>query len=139
MKKSRFQFVKPIIRNINLKQNGKWNSEDNYKFIPRILVKIFKNNENKINYKLSEIDEPVVVSVEIVLGEEDSDKYPFYLDIEVASEFEWDNIENIEPYLRVNAPSLLISYIRPTISLLTSQLGIPAYDLPLIDLSISKE
>lgn len=48
--------------------------------------------------------------------------------------FEWDkNLDNLETYLKVNAPAVLFSQIRTLFSTLTLAAGIPNMNIPLIN------
>lgn len=64
------------------------------------------------------------------------DDAPYWAKVKYGAQFEWDdNVteEDIEKFLRTNAPALLIGYIRPVIAQLTAMSPFPVYTLPLID------
>jgi preprotein translocase subunit SecB len=77
-----------------------------------------------------------------VFKEENLLKNPFYIDICIRGWFYWqDEIEEeiLDTLLKINAPAVLMSYIRPVISQLTSFSGYPALILPLINFTIEND
>ena len=75
-----------------------------------------------------------IVSVNLVIGDR-TPKEPFFIDVTMQSKFKWheDLDGKINGMLRINAPSLLIAYIRPIISSLTASSPYPSYYLPFIN------
>lgn len=63
-----------------------------------------------------------------------SEKNPFFINISEAAGFKWeDDTEDVDKLLSQNAPALLLSYMRPTISMITAASKYPAYNLPYIN------
>ncbi len=63
---------------------------------------------------------------------------PFWLDVEYAARFSWDEDmpqKEIEQQLRVNASAVLIGYIRPIVAMVTSSSPLPTYNLPFINVN----
>lgn len=63
---------------------------------------------------------------------------PFFIQVRMQGFFRWDESMDKEAYkklLRTNAPAILLSYIRPIVSQLTSSSGYPPLILPLINFS----
>ena len=65
------------------------------------------------------------------------DQTPFDFKFSVYSNFKWDNIDEsrLADLLNRTAPSLLLGYARPIISMFTNSSGMPPYNLPMIDFS----
>lgn len=60
-----------------------------------------------------------------------------FIEAEEAALFRWNpekvDAEHSEKLLKQNAPALLLSYLRPTISLITSASPYAAYDIPFMN------
>lgn len=124
MKKSNFKFSNPKLEYCNFKLNENFNI-DEYAGMPIVfdtkINDIVKNNtEVKLFGKIGD----------------DSVSSPFIIDICMCSSFNWDEKlkkTSVQDLLKINAPALLLSYSRPIISLLTSQAGLPAFNIPFMD------
>lgn len=76
-----------------------------------------------------------VVILKLSIGSQD-DSSPFYIYAEEGAAFRWDPEEMDEQrdkLLKQNAPALLLSYLRPTISLITSVSPFDTYNIPFIN------
>lgn len=136
MKKSKFQFKKPVIRKMSIVAHSSWEYKLEYQMDIDVRVHIYLKNETDCEIPLSKLKNEAIVSVEMCIGSKNEALSPFYMEIEMAAQFKWDeDVKNVEMFLKGNAPALLISYIRPNVAMLTAQLGIPAYHLPFIDLT----
>lgn len=94
-------------------------------------------NKNRV----SETEAIVELIVEIGKKDESS---PFYIKASEGAIFRWekgafDNEQDIEDLLDINAPSLLISYLRPIIANITNASKYPAYNLPFINFNDVKK
>ena len=73
----------------------------------------------------------------IFWSEKKDDSSPFFIEAEEAALFRWNpekvDAEHSEKLLKQNAPALLLSYLRPTISLITSASPYAAYDIPFMN------
>ena len=61
---------------------------------------------------------------------------PFELNITIQGKFSWDDEfddKTVEELLNVNAPALLLSYLRPIVSNITLNGMGNSYDIPFID------
>lgn len=65
----------------------------------------------------------------------DNEKAPFRLHIKVASDFKWENLDDkkVDDMLELNAPALLLGYMRPIVANITNSSNFPAYNLPFIN------
>lgn len=75
--------------------------------------------------------------VTIVFKTVKNDEIPFYIEAEMYSKFIWDeelSEKEIKNALEINAPSLLVSYIRPLIALVTGNSKYPSWNIPFLDM-----
>lgn len=126
IKPSKFQFNNPILKGILFEINENFD-EDNYSGVKLSgktkITKLRQKNKAKVAFKLS-------------VGEK-TPSCPFYIDIEMEAIFTWEN--NLEPnivkkLLKVNAPSLLLGYMRPLISNITNSSQYPTFNIPFLDM-----
>ncbi len=117
----------------------------------RITNVIFKINENgykdKVDYqfhtqvtigKSEKISNKAKVTLQFeVFKEEELETRPYYLQCTIEGIFSWEegvlNDDIIEDLLRINAPAVLLSYIRSTTSLITLSAGFVPLVIPLIN------
>lgn len=104
----------------------------------------FTGNIEKLNFKfdydnkVQKIEENrAVVKFTLKIFEE-NEKYPFYISVTQTGIFEWNEQINEYPLnldvlLNVNAPALLLSYIRSIVSQATAFSGYPSFVIPLIN------
>ena len=87
-------------------------------------------------------------NVELEVSNFDSDndaeinKHPYLLNVIMQAEFRWPNNwaeKKVKRFIKVNAASLLFSYIRPIISDITGMSEFEREDLPFIDFSKSAD
>ena len=66
---------------------------------------------------------------------------PYFLRVSMESTFSWDEMLDfsVEDFLKVNAPSLLLSFIRPVVAELTGLSEYKQQYLPFIDFSANKK
>ncbi|UOT89785.1 protein-export chaperone SecB [Streptococcus salivarius] len=134
--KSAFQFTKPILKEAIFLDLGGKLSESN----------------NLLQTDVGEIEEfngvkSATVSLTLANFEElnDSDKedFPYLLRVTMESKFRWETnkIDDsvAENLLRVNAPSLLLSYIRPIVSGLTVASAFQEEVVPFIDFTNNQQ
>lgn len=123
MKESNFQFKDPYLTKVDF--------EFNKDFIGGKEISI--ENNMSVDIKRKE-DEPIaVVSVKLVIGEK-SEKMPFFIDCAMESSFKWNESEydekTVNELLSINAPSLLLGYLRPIVSQITNLSPYPPYNIP---------
>lgn len=65
----------------------------------------------------------------------DVDDAPFDMYMKVASDFRWGDIpeEKIDDLLQINAPALLMGYLRPIVANVTNFSEYPSYNIPFVD------
>lgn len=122
MKKSAFQFKNPQLRNLYFVDNPDF-QPDGFEGM-KIDMEVAPRRKH---------DEPVAfVTLTMKIGE--MQVSPFYIEVTMGAEFTWEeeefSQEEIEELLNINAPVLLMSYIRPIISSVTSESRFPTFYLP---------
>ena len=68
-------------------------------------------------------------------------KLPFFIEVAAIAEFSWnEQLEErgIDSFLQMNAPALLLSYIRSQVAYITTQAGFPALNIPFMDFTQQK-
>lgn len=123
--KSKFQFSNPTITNINLTKQENPNLKKDFHY----------NIENSVKIKKSQTENKATVYLSLKIGEINND-CPFCLIITDLAHFKCDeNVSNeqFDKLLSTNAPALLLSYLRPVISLILSQAGLPNFNIPFVD------
>lgn len=127
MKSSKFQFLNPYLVEVYFVVNpnfvlGEDNGEIEMQNAFNIQVKRSKN-ENRANVELT------------LETNTENEKAPFKLRIKVASDFKWEDLDEkmVESMLNLNAPALLLGYMRPIVANITNSSNFPAYNLPFIN------
>lgn len=126
MKESNFQFTNPSLSYLKFEENKDFVREQNEKIEIGTEIKVG-------NHKID--DTKAIVSIFIKIGEE-AVNVPFCIKTEFEAEFMWNkelNNEKVELFLNQNAPALLLSYVRPIISMITNASYFPVYNLPFIN------
>ena len=127
LKESKFKFEKPILKRFSFNENEAFE----------------KKEELKIEIELEkEIERKETGGVSVILKTVNSNEIPFFIEIEMYSKFIWEEElteEEIINALEINAPSLLISYIRPLVALVTGSSKYPAWNIPFLDMRKTKE
>ena len=65
-----------------------------------------------------------------------TDSQPFDICVKMGANFTWDEsveIEKAKQLLNINAPAVLLSYIRPIVSSMTNSSKYPTLNIPFID------
>lgn len=124
MKTSNFQFKNPELESLGFNINENFSGEENIALLINAKVEV-KRSEGKTAY----------VSLSVLIGGAGPDQ-PFEINIKMSSEFFW--IEEIDEdvlkvMLNANAPAVLMSYIRPLISTITSDCKYPTVKIPFVD------
>ena len=125
---SAFQFKTPVLTNLEFVVNDKFDSEG--KESVKIPVSMSVNID---------IDEKVcneaVVALKVEIGDK-SDLYPYFISVTEQAGFRWpDGLkdEQRDLLLNQNAPSLLLSYIRPVVAQTTAVSEYGAYNIPFMN------
>lgn len=126
IKPSKFQFNNPVLKGLTFKINSNFN-EDTYTGIKLSgktkITKLRQKNKAKVAFHL-------------LVGEK-AIHCPFYIDIEMEAVFTWENNLDknmVDKLLKVNAPSLLLGYMRPLISNITTLSPYPTFNIPFLDM-----
>ena len=123
MKTSEFQFKNPILNRLNFSIKEDYNSKGE---------EIGINNIFKVNIERDEKNPFAIVTLEVSIG--DIDSAPFFIECSMSSDFKWGkevyDEQTITDLLSINAPSLLLGYIRPIVSQITNMSKYPAYNIP---------
>lgn len=125
MKESFFKFSDPYLVSLEYVDNPNFNPDE------------FDDIKINFNNKIGKGDENQKASVAVIAEIGDKIKCPFYIRVEMCAVFYWNNCEDkqlIKTLLEKNATSLLIGYIRPIISSITSSSRFPTFNLPFVDL-----
>lgn len=122
-KESAFQFRNPVIENLCYERNIDFGSLEEAVTVPmNITTEVAKSDNCEAR-----------VSVKLIIGNNDC---PFDAIITMSADFRWDpSLEDIvDDLLNVNAPSLLVSYMRPIVATLTNASGYPPFNIPYLDM-----
>ena len=117
MKSSKFQFVdNPVF--VSEADDGEIEMQNSF----NIQVKRSKD-ENRANVELT------------LETNTENERAPFKLQIKVASDFKWEDLDEktVDSMLNLNAPALLLSYMRPIVANITNSSKFPTYNLPFIN------
>lgn len=133
MRTSQFQFSNPVLTNLRFIINNTYEKKNE-----NINVNINLNIEKKrINNNEAEVE------LTIEIGEK-TEKMPFHIVATEGAMFKWadesfSSDEEIDKLLNINAPALLLSYLRPIISTVTAASKYPAYNIPFINFNTKNE
>lgn len=131
MKQSQFKFSNPYLEAFKFIENEEFKEED-FKGL-KVDNEVIQKN---ISYDNNLGEHSALVELFITIGSVDSDS-PFYIKSKMVSEFTYkgafEDIDEFNKYLKVNAPALLLSYSRPIISLVTSQTKFPTLNIPFMN------
>lgn len=129
---SSFQFSTPSLIKIDFKLNDG--------FIPENGEENHININTEVEISPGPEDNSSVVILKISIGAED-DSTPFYVYAEEGAAFRWDpekvDEEHSKKLLKQNAPALLLSYLRPTIAMVTSASPFNSYNIPFVNFTES--
>ena len=137
--KSNFSFIPPrLVESIfieNPEYKGDFCSVKNLKF--NLNTSVEKPEKNPAN---SDQNQAVVMLTLATANDlEFTENDACYLRITMKSKFVWQkdsyNDNEVDSLLKINAPSLLLSYIRPQVVSLTENSDIPTQHVPFIDFS----
>ena len=123
LRESKFKFERPILKRFSFNENEAFEEKE----------------ELKIEI---ELEKEKTGGVSVILKTVNSNEIPFFIEIEMYSKFIWEEElteEEIINALEINAPSLLISYIRPLVALVTGSSKYPTWNIPFLDMRKTKE
>ena len=122
LRESKFKFERPILKRFSFNENEAFEEKEE--------LKIEIERKEKTG------------GVSVILKTVNSNEIPFFIEIEMYSKFIWEEElteEEIINALEINAPSLLISYIRPLVALVTGSSKYPTWNIPFLDMRKTKE
>lgn len=127
MKNSSFQFLNPYLEELYffpekdfIIENGSCKMKNSYNVM---VTKEESSNQAKVELKLE-------------INMDNDEPSPFKLRITMASDFKWEKDvgeDAVETLLRVNAPALLLGYMRPIVANITGASLYPAYNIPFMN------
>ena len=128
---SEFQFKNPVLTDLIFEVNEDFDKQNK------------KNVQIKLNIDISiekRENKEATVKLSVKIGEK-SDKDPYFIKAVEKSDFRWsDEVEDnmVESLLSQNAPSLLLSYLRPIIVQITASSPYGIYNIPFVNFANSK-
>ena len=126
---SAFQFINPELESIEFCINDEFDKES-VDINTSLSVMIENNDCDDID-----CDTFAKVYLQAIIGDK-TDDVPFYINVVISSVFRWkENVEDIKSLLKINAPTLLLSYLRPIISNITGWSKFPAYNMPFVNMA----
>ena len=122
---SSFQFKNPIINSFSLFTNPGTNN---------------LSNKHEIKYKVSKSNDScsAIVILYYNFGNNKKEKSMLNISAEISAIFIWHprtEKKIIQNFLNINAPSLLLSYLRPIITNNAIAAGFPMFIIPFMDFS----
>lgn len=123
---SDFQFENPRLISIEFNFSKEARIDKTYSISQNISIKKTKNANSAF------------VQMEYSCGDKDGqNEQPFFIKAVMEAKFLWKNIadDKVDSFLDVNAPSLLISYLRPIVSSVTTYAGITPFSIPFMNFS----
>lgn len=121
---SNFQFLNPYLVSLNFKTNVTAESiDETYQM------------ENSIQVDVKRDPSKNQATVLLTLKVNPHDQSPFTITATIASDFRWDDLNDdaVNAMLNQNAPSLLLSYLRPIIASVTNASVFPPYNIPFMN------
>ena len=131
MKQSFVQFKKPIITNLFYALKDDFNAESIGQ----------KQTEVETDVRVEWDENAPIASVSLSLNFT-GECFPFLMQISMLTVVEWAEVGDVktaEAILNNNIPALLLSYIRPIISQLTSNSPYGSFDVPFFDFTDNAE
>lgn len=128
MNRSKFQFSNPELEKVDFLVNQNFNDEkcDGIEMKSNTEVEILGSNE-------------AYVALTINIGNE-TEMQPFNICVRMAANFRWEECideKKSKQLLNINAPAVLLSYIRPLVAVMTNSSKYPVLNIPFIDFTNS--
>ncbi|MCM1399927.1 MAG: protein-export chaperone SecB [Clostridium sp.] len=128
MKKSKFQFQNPRISSFSINENENFDKDKFNGF----------SISTNLNIQILEDNDTAKVTLTIEIGDK-TEQYPFFMHVKTYSLFRNYGADNFNDLLKINAPALLLSNVRPIIALMTSQLGFKPFYIPFMNFTDSND
>lgn len=132
---SQFQFSRPRLKEAIFLANSDDNIDDIvFSFETKVQEPEKEDDDGKLFAK-------VMFTVSNFEDLSPTSDVPYFLRVSMESTFSWDEMLDfsVEDFLKVNAPSLLLSFIRPVVAELTGLSEYKQQYLPFIDFSANKK
>lgn len=130
VKESAFQFTNPLLMDLNFSVNRAYTGSPDVDDIDiPIEMKALKPDASECK------DRTAFVVLVVTVGKK-SEKYPYFISVEMGANFRWDEsvtTEMAESLLSRNAPALLLGYIRPYIAQVTEASPVGAVHVPFMN------
>lgn len=129
MNKSKFQFSNPELDKIEFLVNEEFRQEECDGIAMQSNTEIRGINSNE-----------AYVALTLKIGDVGV-KQPFNITVKMRAKFFWDesiDAEKAKKMLNINAPAVLLSYIRPIVYSMTGSSKYPALSIPFIDFTQSE-
>lgn len=130
--KSSFQFSNPVLTDFVLCLNEGFDNQGN----KEVQIKMSMS----VDVSKHETAKEALVGLTFEIGEK-NDNTPFYIKATEKANFRWDeeiDEKMVDILLNQNAPSLLLSYLRPIVAQITAASPYEAYDIPFINFTKNK-
>ena len=124
---SMFQFTNPSLTKVEFGINEGFRNNNDKEVNIKINMTVSINRKEGCNQ--------AYVSLKVELGEK-GDLTPYYIIATESANFRWNEDiaeEKVDKLLNQNAPSLLLSYVRPVISQLTGASPFEAFNIPFMN------
>lgn len=125
MNTSKFQFSEPYLVELNFSMNPTFDGNNNE-----------IEMQNSFQTQVNRSAEQNLANVELQLEtNKENANAPFRITARIAADFIWEELDDeaIDAMLGLNAPALLLGYLRPIIANITNSSAFPAYNLPFIN------
>lgn len=137
--KSTFQFDNPVLLESVFFENLTY--KEDFSKIGQLPFKINKIIGEKQKLDEGRIGAPVVLTLTTSEKMELDENTPCFIRVTMRANFVWNrndfSEDSVDKLLSVNAPSLLLGYIRPKIVSLTQDSDVPTQQIPFINFSTS--
>ena len=137
--KSTFQFDNPVLLESVFFENLTY--KEDFSKIGQVPFKINKIIGEKQKLDEDRIGAPVVLTLTTSEKMELDENTPCFIRVTMRANFVWNrndfSEDSVDKLLSVNAPSLLLGYIRPKIVSLTQDSDVPTQQIPFINFSTS--
>lgn len=126
------RFETPIINHLNFSLRKNYDNEavlESEDIHVRVENQVLQND--KTNEKIPNTCKTIV---KVNIGD-DSEGFPFFINLEMEAVFHWDeDIDiDIDSYIAYQTPAIIYSYMRPIISDTVSKAGFPPFNLPFMN------
>ena len=125
MKPSQFRFLNPYLDEICFLSNPHFVKDEKSIAI-----------DNSFQVKVDREKDKNKAHVQLTLETNaENENAPFKIVIKMSSDFEWEDMDEsmIDTMLHINAPALLLGYMRPIVATITNSSKYPVYNLPFIN------